>query len=78
MRNRDLEVSWRGGGGGVDNFQCRPINPVILFYLMELQHETSREQLQKQSRPETASDYTVDKTTGVPSSRFEKTQTIYS
>ena len=29
-----------------------------------LQHETSREQLHKQSRPETASDYNVDKTTG--------------
>ena len=35
MRNRDLEVSWRGGGGGVGNFQCRPINPVILFYLID-------------------------------------------
>ena len=43
-----------------------------------LQHETSREQLHKQSRPETASDYSVDKTKGVPSSRFEKTQTINS
>ena len=46
--------------------------------LDRLQHETSREQLHKQSRPETASDYNVDKTTGVPSSRFEKTQTINS
>ena len=44
MRNRGLVVSWMGGGGwgmggGVGGwagyFQCRPINPVILFYLIE-------------------------------------------
>ena len=32
-------MSWRGGGGvgwgGVRNFQCRPIDPVILFYLID-------------------------------------------
>ena len=34
MRNRGLVV--RGGGGGVvGNFQCRLINPVILFYLID-------------------------------------------
>ena len=46
--------------------------------LDQLEHDTSSEQLHKQSRPETARHYSVDKTTGVPSSRFEKTQTIYS
>ena len=48
------------------------------FLLDRLQHETSREQLHKQSRRETASDYSADKSKGVPSSRFEKTQKIYS
>ena len=48
-------------------------NPLLLD---QLEHQTSREQLHKQSRPETASDYSVDKTKWVPSSRFEKTQTI--
>ena len=42
----------------------------------QLEHDTSSEQLYKQSRPETARHYSVDKTTGVSSSRFEKTQTI--
>ena len=46
--------------------------------LDRLQLETSREQLHKQSRPETASDYNADKSKGVPSSPFEKTQIIYS
>ena len=32
MRNRGLVVSWRGGVG---YFQRRPINPVILFYLID-------------------------------------------
>ena len=50
-------------------------NPLLLD---QLEHHTAREQLHKQSRPETASDYSVDKTTGVPSSRFEKTQIINS
>ena len=33
----EIEASWwvGGGGGGVGDFQCRPINPVILFYLMD-------------------------------------------
>ena len=37
MRNRGLVVSWREGGvvEGVGNFQRRPINPVILFYLID-------------------------------------------
>ena len=50
-------------------------NPLLLD---GLEHETSREQSHKQSRPETARHYSVDKTTGVPISRFEKTQTINS
>ena len=35
----EIEASWwvggGGGWGGVGDFQCRPINPVILFYLMD-------------------------------------------
>ena len=35
MRNRGLVENWGGGVvEGVGNFQCRPINPVILFYLI--------------------------------------------
>ena len=51
MRNRVFVVSWRGGGWlkgrgvveGVGNFQCRPINPVILFYLINwsMTHQVS-------------------------------------
>ena len=80
MRNRGRVVSWRGGGGvGWGGWLSMPSHKSRYPLLLDgLQHEISREQLHKQSRPETASDYNVDKTTSVPSSRFEKTQTIYS
>ena len=78
----EIEASWWvGGGGGVGwgGWLSMPSHKSRYPLLLDgLQHEISREQLHKQSRPETASDYNVDKTTGVPSSRFEKTQTIYS
>ena len=76
----EIEASWWvGGGGGWGGWLSMPSHKSRYPLLLDgLQHEISREQLHKQSRPETASDYNVDKTTSVPSSRFEKTQTIYS
>ena len=58
-------------------FKCRPINPVILFYLMDCSmklHVSSFTNRADLKQPVTS----VDKTKGVPSSRFEKTQTINS